>query len=95
MSDNNKILEKSIKNLRENLDSLSMDKFITTTIESLMNIERDEHLEKINNPKIDKGNGYYERSLKSFSKNSLIVNIPRTRIGFSPQRIKTKRRSEN
>ena len=84
MSDNNKILEKSIKNLRENLDSLSMDKFITTTIESLMNIERDEHLEKINNPKIDKGNGYYERSLKSFSKNSLIVNIPRTRIGFSP-----------
>ena len=72
MSDNNKILEKSIKNLRENLDSLSMDKFITTTIESLMNIERDEHLEKINNPKIDKGNGYYGRSLKSFSKNSLI-----------------------
>ncbi len=28
MPDNNKILEKSIKNLRENLDSLSMDKFI-------------------------------------------------------------------
>lgn len=67
MSDNNKILEKSIKNLRENLDSLSMDKFITTTIESLMNIERDEHLEKINNPKIDKGNGYKVSKLFHFN----------------------------
>jgi len=91
MSDNKKMLEKSIKNLRENLDSLSMDKFISTTIESLMNIERDEHLEKINDPKIDKGNGYYERSLKSFSKNSLIVNIPRTRIGFSPSTLELLR----
>jgi len=84
MADNTKILEKSIKNLRENLDSLSMDKFISTTIESLMNIERSEHLEKVNNPKIDKGNGYYERSLKSFSRNALLVNVPRTRTGFYP-----------
>ncbi len=30
MPDNNKILEKSIKNLRENLDSLSMDKVYFT-----------------------------------------------------------------
>jgi len=84
MSDNNKILEKSIKSLRENLNSLSMDKFISTTIESLMSMERDEHLEKVNNPEIDKGNGYYERSLKSFSRNALLINVPRTRIGFYP-----------
>ncbi len=83
MADNNKILEKSIKSLRENLDSLSMDKFISVTIESLMSIERDEYLEKINNPDTDKGNGYYERSLKSFSRNALLVNVPRTRQGYS------------
>lgn len=80
MSDNSKILEKSIKNLRENLTSISMDKFITTTIDTLMNIERADFLDKTNER--DKGNGYYERSLKSFSKNSLLVNVPRTRQGF-------------
>jgi hypothetical protein len=44
---NNKIselLEKSIKNLRTNLDSLSMDQFVSTTIEALISIERDEYL---------------------------------------------------
>ncbi|MBW6440968.1 transposase [Patescibacteria group bacterium] len=56
-----------------------------------MNIERDEHSKKINNPEIDKGNGYYERFLKLFSKNSLIVNIPRTRIGFSPNTLELLR----
>jgi transposase-like protein len=80
-----KILEKSIKSLRENLDSLSMDKFVATTIETLMSIERDEHLNKISNPKIDKGNGYYERAMKTLSNNSIMVHIPRTRVGlFSP-----------
>ena len=80
-----KILEKSIKSLRENLDSLSMDKFVATTIETLMGIERDEYLEKIDNPQLDKGNGYYERAMKTLSSNSLMVNIPRTRAGlFSP-----------
>lgn len=39
-----KLLEKSIKNLRENLDSLSMDQFVATTIEALMGIERNEYL---------------------------------------------------
>lgn len=80
-----KLLEKSIKSLRTNLDSLSMDKFVGTTIEALMQIERDEYLEKIDNPEIDKGNGYYSRAMKSLSRNSLLVNIPRTRTGlFSP-----------
>ena len=80
-----KLLEKNIKNLRENLDDLSMDKFVATTIESLMNIERDEFLEKVNDPDVDKGNGYYKRAMSSFSKNSLTVFVPRTRTGlFSP-----------
>ena len=80
-----KLLEKNIKNLRENLDDLSMDTFIGKTIETLMLLERDEYLEEINNPKKDKGNGHYNRSLKSLSKNSLLVSIPRTRSGlFSP-----------
>lgn len=80
-----KLLEKSLKSLRQNLDSLSMDNFVATTIETLMNIERNEYLEKINDPKIDKGNGYYGRAMKTLSKNCLMVNIPRTRVGlFSP-----------
>ncbi len=80
-----KLLEKSIKSLRENMDGLSMDKFVGTTIETLMNIERDEYIEKVNDPKVDKGNGYYGRALSSFSKNSLAVFVPRTRSGlFSP-----------
>lgn len=80
-----KLLEKSIKNLRENLNSLSMDKFVGTTIETLMGIERDEYIEEINDPAKDKGNGYYGRAMSSFSKNSLAVNVPRTRTGlFSP-----------
>lgn len=80
-----KLLEKSIKSLRENMDGLSMDKFVGTTIETLMNIERDEYIEEVNNPKVDKGNGYYGRAMSSFSKNSLAVFVPRTRSGlFSP-----------
>ncbi len=73
------------KNLRENLDDLSMDKFIGKTIETLMLIERDEYLEDINKTKKDKGNGSYGRAMNSLSKNSLLVHIPRTRTGlFSP-----------
>lgn len=80
-----KLLEKSIKSLRENLDSLSMDKFIATTIEALMTMERDEYLESVNKQNFDKGNGSYERAMKTLSKNSLMVHIPRTRTGlFSP-----------
>lgn len=80
-----KLLEKNIKNLRENLDELSMDNFVKVTLETLMNIERGEHLETINDPEADKGNGGYQRRLNTFSRNSLMVNVPRTRSGlFSP-----------
>jgi len=79
------LLENSLKSLRENLSSLSMDNFVGTTIETLMNIERNEYLKEVDNPKTDKANGYYSRAMKTFSKNSLLVSIPRTRTGlFSP-----------
>ena len=80
-----KLVEKSIKSLRENLsDDISMDTFVKSTIETLMTIERDEYLEKATDPK-EKGNGHYGRALHSLSKNALMVNIPRTRVGlFSP-----------
>ena len=80
-----KLLEKSIKNLRENLsEDISMDVFVKSTIETLMTIERDEYLNKTTNPK-EKGNGHYGRAMHSLSRNALMVNIPRTRVGlFSP-----------
>ncbi|MFH1889919.1 MAG: transposase [Nanoarchaeota archaeon] len=54
-------------------------------METLMGIERNEYLEKVDDPKTDKGNGYYSRVMKTLSSNSLMVNIPRTRVGlFSP-----------
>ena len=81
-----KLLEKSIKSLRANLDSLSMDTFVATTIEALMVMERDEYLGNIKNPEVDKGNGYYTRAMRSLSRNALLVNVPRTRRTglFSP-----------
>jgi len=80
-----KLLEKSIKNLRDNLsEDISMDTFVKSTIETLMTIERDEYLEKAENPN-EKGNGHYARAMHSLSKNALMVHIPRTRAGlFSP-----------
>lgn len=80
-----KLVEKSIKSLRKNLDKdISMDNFVKSTIETLMTLERDEYLEKVKNPE-EKGNGHYTRAMHSLSKNSLLVHIPRTRVGlFSP-----------
>jgi transposase-like protein len=80
-----KLVEKSIKSLRKNLnEDISMDNFVKSTIETLMTIERDEYLEKAQNPK-EKGNGHYSRAMHSLSNNSLLVHIPRTRVGlFSP-----------
>lgn len=77
-----KLLESSIKNLRESMSSMSMDQFVMHTIESLMTVERSEYL---NCEDKDKGNGSYERAFKSLSKNGLMINVPRTRGGlFSP-----------
>jgi len=60
-----------------------MEEFIVSTIESLMTVERSEYLTQVNSS--DKGNGFYLRLFKTFSKNSLRINVPRTRLGmFSP-----------
>lgn len=80
---NNKFLETSLINLRESLSSWSMDEFIVSTIESLMEVERNEYLKKIGEN--DKGNGFYSRAFKTMTKNCLRINVPRTRMGiFSP-----------
>ena len=64
----------------------SLDNFVATTIEALMDVERSEYLTLAAGS--DKGNGYYSRALKSLSKNCLAINIPRTRTGdFSPNTI--------
>jgi len=82
-----KLLSKSIKNLRENLTELSLDTFLKQTLETVMQIEREEYLEGLNNlnsqgsSKRDKSNGYYGRAFNNLSKNSMIINIPRTRSG--------------
>ncbi len=60
-----------------------MEEFIVSTIESLMSVERSEYLNQTGSS--DKGNGFYLRAFKTFSRNSLRINIPRTRSGvFSP-----------
>ena len=77
------ILESSLKNLRMSMTNMSLDNFLASTIDSLMELERGEYLDQI---KIkDKGNGFYGRAFKSLSKNCLTINVPRTRTGeFSP-----------
>lgn len=76
-----KLLAKSIKNLRENLTELSLDNFLKQTLETVMQIERDEYLQAVDNPSIDKGNGYYGRAFNNLSKNSMLIKVPRTRNG--------------
>jgi hypothetical protein len=75
-----------LQNLRSGLDGLTLENFVVNTLEVLMHLERDEYLEEIKNHHlIDKGNDTYPRSFKSFSKNSLFINIPRTRYtDFKP-----------
>jgi len=50
-----------------------------------MLLEREEYLKGIDVTAGDKGNGTYERSFKALNRNSLLINIPRTRSGqFKP-----------
>ena len=78
-----KILENSLKNLRSSMNDMSLDNFLATTVESLMDLERGEYLDQAKGA--DKGNGFYGRAFKALSKNCLAINVPRTRTGeFSP-----------
>ncbi len=75
-----------LKNLRLSLDNFTLEQFVVSTLEMLMELERDEYLENLKESGFkDKGNGSYPRSFKSLSKNSLLINVPRTRTGeFKP-----------
>lgn len=76
----NNILLQGLKNLRISLNGISVDQFVISTLEMLMLLERDEHLSALKkNGSRDKGNGSYCRSFKSLSRNSMMINIPRTR----------------
>lgn len=83
MNNYSKYLETSLANLRASLSNWTMEEFIVSTIESLMSVERSEYLALTNSK--DKGNGFYLRAFKTFSRNCLRINVPRTRLGaFSP-----------
>lgn len=75
-----------LKNLRLSLDNFTLEQFVVNTLEMLMELERDEYLQNFKELGFnDKGNGSYPRSFKSLSKNSLLINVPRTRTGeFKP-----------
>jgi putative transposase len=85
----NNLLSCSIKNLRSACSSFSLDEFLLSTIEILMQIERDEYLQSLKSQDApDKANGFYNRNFKSLLKSHLRINIPRTRRGeFSPATI--------
>ncbi len=79
-----KLIGSSLQNLRENLTNISLDDFIVSTLEGLMRIERDEYLTLAEDP-TERGNGYYSRAFRSLRRNSMTINIPRTRTTeFAP-----------
>jgi len=87
-----KILHSNLMNLKNCLEPISLDQFVISTLEALMIIEREDYLAKLKETNshrqdkiFDKANGHYTRSFKSLSRNSLIINVPRTRAGnFKP-----------
>lgn len=75
-----KTLLYGLKNLKLSLSSLNLEQFIVNTLETLMHMERDEYLAELRaKGETNKANGTYPRSFKSLSRNSLIINVPRTR----------------
>lgn len=75
-----KALLYGLKNLRLSLSGLTLEQFVINTLETLMYMERDEYLAQLKaQGETNKANGTYPRSFKSLSRNSLIINVPRTR----------------
>ena len=75
-------LTASMKNMRKAMPELSMEQFVIHNLQTLFGMEREEYLEQTPH---DKGNGYYERSLRSLMKNGIVIEVPRTRNnGFAP-----------
>jgi len=74
-----------MKNLFQSQDVFAMEEFSVKVLEILMLLEREEYLKSADVLPGDKGNGTYERSFKALNRNSLLINIPRTRSGqFKP-----------
>ena len=74
------------------MTELSLDQFLASTIDSLMEMERGEYLEQAK----DKGNGFYGRAFNSLSRNCLKINVPRTRTGdFSPNTLELVKISQD
>lgn len=79
----NNTIKTCVENLRSSLNNMSIDTFVVDTLEVLMQIERKEYLSNVKN---DKGNGFYSRAFKTLTRNSLIIDVPRTRTGnFKPE----------
>jgi putative transposase len=91
-----KILEANIKNLRNSMTELSLDQFLVSTIDSLMEMEREEYLEQAKSEnKEEKGNGFYGKAFNSLSKNCLRIHVPRSRSGdFSPNTLELVKMSQ-
>jgi len=79
----NNTIKTCVENLRSSLNEISIDNFVVDTLEVLMQIERKEYLQNVKN---DKGNGFYSRAFRTLTRNSMIIDIPRTRTGaFKPE----------
>ena len=71
----------SLDSIFKNQNEFDFDQFAITSLEALMLLERANYLDKNE----DFGNGTYLRAFNSLSKNSLKINVPRTRSGnFHP-----------
>lgn len=79
-----KMVQTALGNLFQNQSELSLDQFARIVLESLMLLEREEYL-KSHEGANDSANGAYIRNFKSLRKNSMQINIPRSRNGeFKP-----------
>lgn len=78
------------------MTELSLDQFLASTIDSLMEMEREEYLEQAKEKnKEEKGNGFYGRAFNSLSKNCLRIHVPRSRSGdFSPNTLELVKMSQ-
>ena len=79
LSKADKFLLAGLKKLSASLTSLSINEFVVSTLEMLMFLEREEHIQKMKEIGTqEKGNGSYPRAFKSLSRHSLVIHIPRT-----------------
>ena len=79
-----KMVQASLSNLFQNQSELSLDQFARVVLEALMLLEREEYLKSHEGQK-DSANGTYTRNFKSLRRNSMQINIPRSRKGeFQP-----------